>query len=401
MARRAKQGVAATVAVLATAGAMAFSAPAGAHGYGSGRPAYTATKLGGSFLTTTDIAYTSADPNDLFVVQQIGRIDLQIGGTRPAGQQPFLDISDDVLSTEDENGGNEQGLLAMAFAPDYAESGLFYVYFTNNDGAVEVDQFQVSPNRKIADPASRKVIIVIPHTEAQSHNGADLAFGPDGHLYLAPGDADSEGALSQDDTSLLGKVLRIDPNRAGGYTVPASNPFVGSPGADEIYAMGLRNPYRLSIDPITHSLAIGDVGETGYEEIDFSSLRAAKGANYGWPRFEGTHDFDPSYSIPESYRAPILDYSHIGGRCVVTAGLVVHTPKLPDLDGRFVYADLCLGHLRSFDPDRRANEALGDHPLHVHVPYPVAFTEGPHGCLYVASTKGLVYKIKGKASGAA
>jgi len=395
------------IAALAGAATLVLLGSPGAGAGGEKRATkIVATALKGNFLTTTDLVYTPAEPHYLFVTEQWGKVQLLIDGTRPNGQPPFLDIRSIVRASDPldpgDGGGSEQGLLAIAFAPDYATSGLFYVYFTNNNNDIEVDQFQRSASDPtVADPASRKTIIVIPHPDSQEHNGADLQFGPDGHLWLATGDGGTEGATSQSKTSLLGKVLRIDPNPTGtdptsNYTVPPSNPFVGKPGADEIFAMGLRNPYRFSFDFKTNSLAIGDVGESSWEEIDFSRISRAKGANYGWPRFEGNHDFNLSYPIPSHYRAPMLNYPHSIGGCVITAGIVVHGTQVPSLRNRFIYGDLCRGQLRSFIPDTQRNKAIDDRALGLHINHPVAFVQGNLGAVYVASTDGTIYKLKEK-----
>ena len=223
-----------------------------------------------------------------------------------------------------------------------------------------------------------------------------MAFGPDGFLYLAPGDGGSGGdplGNAQNPETLLGKLLRLEPKAKGGYSVPGSNPFVGAAGKDEIFAVGLRNPYRFSFDSKTGALSIGDVGQESWEEIDYLASDRVRGANFGWDLFEGTHVYDGDGSQPPNYVPPIHEYSLAGGTCAVTAGPVVHDPGLPALADRLVYADFCGGEVRSVDPDA-TDPAASDHPAGLSIDSPSSFVEGLDGKIYVTSLDGPVYRLK-------
>ena len=299
----------------------------------------------------------TAPPGDrrrVFVVEQSGRIMLLLGGKRVS--RPFLDLSGEVTA------GGEQGLLSMAFAPDYAASGRFYVYFTDRGGDQRVQEFRRSsgsPNR--ADVSTRRQVMSMADPYP-NHNGGLLLFGPDGLLYIGTGDGGSGGDpenRAQNLESLLGKILRIDPRADGSsaYRVPSSNPFVGRAGRDEIYAYGLRNPWRFSFDRRNGNLYIGDVGQDQFEEIDFARRGGARGRNYGWSCFEGRRRFDDSRNCAGA-TPPILQYGRSGGECSVTGGVVVRDPGLPALAGRYVYGDYCVGRMRSFRV--RGGRATGD-----------------------------------------
>jgi glucose/arabinose dehydrogenase len=295
----------------------------------------------GSFDQPLYVTAPPADRRRIFVVGQGGRIDVVRAGRKLP--TPFLDISDKVTS------GGEQGLLGLAFAPDYARSGLFYVYYTGKDSK----QHLVELRRKsddLADSASARTVFVHDDPEG-NHNGGQLAFGPDGFLYIGTGDGgggnDQHGARgnAQNLGSPLGKLLRI---RVGGsdsggkpFTAPANNPFVDRAGAlPEIYAYGLRNPWRFSFDRSTGDLTIGDVGQDAVEEIDF-----ARGANFGWRPFEGRKRlFDEP---APGARLPVITKTHDDGWCSITGGYVVRDRAVPGLAGRYVYGDFCKGQLRS------------------------------------------------------
>jgi glucose/arabinose dehydrogenase len=333
-------------------------------------------------------------PNLLFVVQQGGKVIVLRKGHRVA--KPFLDISGLVLSEE------ERGLLSMAFPPNYKTSGLFYVYYTDNDGNVNVDEFRRRSATRAA-PGSRRPVIEIPHPVNANHNGGQLQFVGD-LLYFGTGDGGSGGDPpnnAQNKESLLGKLLRIDPRASGGnpYTVPGSNPFVGQPGRDEIYSYGLRNPFRFSFDTVSAAaprIVIGDVGQNQIEEIDYTTLAGAAGANFGWDAFEGNSAYTEENSgtrDPGGTVKPIFDYSHDrgGGSCSVTGGYVVADPNLRSLYKRYVYADLCEGKLRSLVPT--LGGARKERPIGLSVANPSSFGEDGRGHLYVASLDGPVYRV--------
>lgn len=294
----------------------------------------------------------------LFVTEQAGVIRMIKGGREVGGK--FLDIRDRVES------GGERGLLSVAFPRDYGASGLFYVYYTRSDGDLVIEEYRRAdgdPRKALADSA--RTVLVIEHSENPNHNGGQLQFGPDGNLYIATGDGGGAGdppENAQDKGSLLGKLLRIDPRRNGDrpYSVPSGNPFSGEQGQAEIYALGLRNPYRFSFDRRSGAIAIGDVGQDRFEEIDYETLRSARGANFGWDAYEGRRRFKSSDASPPpaDHTPPIFDYARRGGRCGVIGGYVSRDRRIPALQGRLLYADLCTGEIRSLIPS--GNKARGD-----------------------------------------
>jgi glucose/arabinose dehydrogenase len=324
----------------------------------------------------------------LFVVEQPGRISM-LRGKRTIGH-PFLDIRDLVES------GGEEGLLSVAFPPDFEQSRRFYVYYTVRGGDVNrVDEFRAA-SATTADPASRRTVIEFTHDQFSNHNGGQLQFGPDGYLYIGTGDGGGGGDTlgnAQNLNSLLGKLLRIAPrSNIAPYANPVDNPFVGSAGLDEIYALGLRNPWRFSFDRKTERLTIGDVGQGQWEEVDYETLSDANGANFGWNAFEGTHRFDAGTPAPSQHQAPIFEYPNGGLNCAVMGGYVVRDRKLRSLYGRYLYADLCAGELRSFVPG--LGGARKDRALGPSVPSPTSFGEGIKGRIYVVSGEGGVWKLK-------
>ncbi len=345
----------------------------------------------GSFDRPDFITSPPGDPTRLFVVEQRGVIRvIDNGVVQPT---PFLDISDQVQAE------NETGLLGLAFAPDYAESGLFYIYFNRHEanGNVYLDEYHRSAaDPDVADPDSSRVVlrIVKPY---ENHNAGMLQFGPDGDLYVAVGDGDSgvlnpPGAFAQTLDDLLGNILRIDPRQSGDqpYTVPDTNPFVGVAGArPEIWAYGLRNPWRFWVDSKTGDLYLGDVGEGVREEIDLVPA-GHPGLNFGWPCFEGNAVFDPTATCPGAV-PPLLEYGHSGDLCSVIGGVVLHDPRLPALDGFFLYSDLCGGELRAL---HAANGALStDEDLKLNVPGTDSFGMDALGRAYVVSVNGDVFRI--------
>ncbi len=278
------------------------------------------------------------------------------GGRRLA--RPFLDISSNVRTD------SERGLLSMAFAPDYKSSRRFYIYFTDRSGDIHIQEFKRSAgNPNVADRGSGRNLLTINHREFGNHDGGQLQFGPDNHLYAGVGDGGGAGDPHNHGQSLntdLAKLLRIDPRHpAGGrrYGVKG-NPFVSRRGArPEIWAYGLRNPWRFSFDRRTGDLVIGDVGQGTQEEIDFARRGHGRGANYGWNVFEGRRRFR-SGSAPGAVR-PRVTHNHSGGYCAITGGYVVRDRSLGSLYGRYVYGDLCKSQLRSVKLGR-SRGASGD-----------------------------------------
>jgi len=316
---------------------------------------------------------TNADDGShrLFIVEQSGAIGilLQNGSTLST---PFLDISDRVLSS-DNGGGGEEGLLSVAFPPDYDNSGLFYVYYTNMAGDNRVSRFSTSKDSNLADPDSEELIILLEHPFQTNHNGGQLVFGNDGYLYIGTGDGGGGGdpyGNAQNPASLLGKLLRIDVaplapvtgpyhsylpiiqtngqnniSTTPAYRIPPDNPFVDVPGyRPEIWALGLRNPWRFSFDRLTHDLWIGDVGQGQYEEIDYQPASGSGGENYGWNIMEGTHCYNSATCDQTGLTLPVAEYNHDSGRCSVTGGYV-YRGAIPSLQGIYFYGDFCSGHI--------------------------------------------------------
>ncbi len=390
---------AALLAVLAVAlaavPACGSAAEKTATGGGAERPhSQLALKKIGSFASPVYVSGAPGFPKLLFVVEQGGRVAVMRGGHRLS--QPFLDI--DPLVSDD---GGERGLLSIAFPPDYARSRAFYVYYVDNAGNIRVDEFKRRSATR-ASPGSRRPVIQIPHPVNANHNGGQLQF-LGSLLYLGSGDGGSGGDPpdnAQNKDVLLGKLLRIDPRPSSGrpYTVPASNPFVDRPGRDEIYSYGLRNPFRFSFDRVSGPqprLAIGDVGQNRFEELDYTTVAAADGANFGWDAFEGFHPYEDENSgtpDPGGTVKPILAYPHSrGGSCSIIGGYVVADRHLRSLYKRYVYADLCEGQLRSLVPHLR--RAAHDHRLGLRVSSPSSFGEDDRHHLYVASLEGPVYRV--------
>jgi glucose/arabinose dehydrogenase len=337
--------------------------------------------------------YVTAPPDDrrrIFVVGQAGRIEVVRGGrTLPT---PFLDVRGQVTA------GGEQGLLGLAFAPDYASSGLFYIYFTGKDAKEHLVEYH-RRTEDVADASSARTVFVHDDPEP-NHNGGQLTFGPDGFLYVGTGDGgggdDQHGARgnAQNLGSPLGKILRIDPRASAGkpFTAPASNPFVNRSGAlPEIYAYGLRNPWRFSFDRLTGDLVIGDVGQDAVEEIDFARKGTARGANFGWRPWEGrTRNFDEP---APGAKFPVITKSHDDGWCSITGGYVVRDRAVPGLYGRYVYGDYCKGQLRS--ARLSGGKASGDQaiPGLKTISGLDSFGQDASGRVYVVSQEGAVYRF--------
>jgi glucose/arabinose dehydrogenase len=335
--------------------------------------------------------YVTAPPGDthrLFVVERAGRIRVVKDG-RKLGR-PFLDISSQV-STD-----SERGLLSMAFAPDYKTSRRFYIYFTDHSGDIHIQEFKRSnSNANRAAPGARN-LLTINHREFGNHDGGQLQFGPDGRLYAGVGDGGGGGDPHNHAQSLktdLGKLLRIDPRTRSGKRQfgVKGNPFAGRRGARaEIWAYGLRNPWRFSFDRATGDLVIGDVGQDSVEEIDFARRGSGRGANYGWNVFEGDRRYR-SGSAPGAVR-PRVTHTHDARYCSITGGYVVRDRALGSLYGRYVYGDLCKSALRSVKLGRRGG-ASGDRALSVSVSNLVSFGQDASGRVYAVSIDGQVSRL--------
>ncbi len=323
---------------------------------------------------------------DLYVVERGGRVKIvRNGETLP---QPFLDIASQV-STE-----VEQGLLSIAFAPDYEESGLFYAYYTGSGGEQRVVELRRSGDDPDRAEQEERLLLAMPDF-APNHNGGLVVFGLDDKLYIGTGDGGGAGdprRNGQNRDTLLGKILRIDPKASGDlpYTVPDDNPFVGESGVrPEIYSYGLRNPWRFTFDPDTGALLIADVGQDEQEEVDIVAEDEGSGANFGWSALEGTSPFNEDQSAPGAVE-PALTYGRDRG-CSITGGYVIRDPELPAMDGRYVYGDFCEPALRSFELSE--TEARDERPLGVEVPAISSFGLDNAGHVYVTSFEGPVYRL--------
>jgi glucose/sorbosone dehydrogenase len=337
----------------------------------------------GDFSSPIHVSGSPGDGHRLFVVERDGRVQLVVDGRRAA--TPFLDISGETLRDD-----SERGLLSIAFPPDYQTSGRFYVYLTaratasSPAGQIQIREYRRAPgDLDHADPASGRTILRIDHARG-NHNGGQLQFGPDGKLWIGTGDGgggDDPDRNGQDPATLLGKMLRIDP-LAG--------------GSPEIFALGLRNPWRFSFDRQTGDLTIGDVGQNDWEEIDHAPAPEwnGPGANYGWPCFEGLHDNsspDPRCGSLSGDVKPVLERGPHGPEiCSITGGYVVRDPGLPTLRGRYLYGDLCAPRLRSL----LLSDPGSDGETNLSVANVTSFGEDVCGRLYVASLDGPVSRIE-------
>lgn len=351
----------------------------------------------GSFATPIHLTAPPGDASRLFVVERGGTIRIvKDGVTLPT---PFLTIPPAEVSTD-----GERGLLAMAFAPDYAASGRLYTYSTDAGGDIRVDLWQRSADPDVASP-SRVLVLKIEHSLRNNHNGGDLHFGPDGLLYISTGDGGDandpdnngqtlirSGTPDVESTALLAKLLRIAPSAGGGYTIPPDNPFAGrSDARGEIYAYGLRNPFRFSFDRGTGDLLIGDVGQDDAEEVNYSATRG-RGANFGWRCFEGSlpNDMTIPPCVPLGHVPPVFEYDKPSCQAI-TGGYVVRDTGLPGLLGRYVYGDYCDGVIRSIVPSTGAGDAstgidVADFTL-------AAFGEDACGRIYVVQLSGAVSRL--------
>ena len=337
-----------------------------------------------------DVVYLASPPNDprIFVVDQEGRIFVIKNGAALA--TPFLDIRSIVTY------GGEQGLLSVAFDPAYATNGRFYVYYNDLNGDIAVARYTATtPGADVANASSRTTVISIPHPVQSNHNGGLAMFGPDGMLYLGTGDGGSGGDPpnnAQNVDVLLGKLLRIDVTNLP-YTIPAGNPYAGATaGRDEIWARGLRNPWRYAFDPAGSTLYIADVGQDNWEEVN-AVAAATAGVNYGWRIMEGTHCYNAAVCNAAGLTQPVLEYAtHVNGTCSVTGGFVYRGAAIPELTGHYLYADYCAGILRSFRLS--GGQAVDQRTWSIGaVGNPKSFGLDSAGEMYILSSTGRVYRI--------
>jgi glucose/arabinose dehydrogenase len=276
----------------------------------------------------------------IFILERAGRIRVLVNG-QLAGT-PYLDISNQIGSQ-----GSEQGLLGLAFHPQFKQNGFFYVNYTDVNGNTVITRFHVDPAGNQADPASQHDLLHVDQPYP-NHNGGSLVFGPDGYLYMGLGDGGSQGDPNNNGQSLqtfLGKLLRVDVNQGDPYSIPPDNPFAKGGGKAEIWAYGLRNPWRFDFDPLTRDLYIADVGQDLWEEIDYLPVGTPGGANFGWSYREGMHDYKGNVPAGLHLVEPVFEYSHAEGGCSVTGGVVYRGQVLPDWQAVYLFGDYCSGKI--------------------------------------------------------
>ena len=330
------------------------------------------------------------DPSRLFIVEKGGAIRvIKDGALLPT---PFLDLTAKVST------GGEQGLLGLAFDPEYATNGRFVVHYTDVNGNTVVSLFRVAAgDADRADPASETVVLTA-EQPFSNHNGGQILFGPDGMLYIGLGDGGSEGdpgGRGQSLADLLGSILRVDVRSGTGYTVPPDNPFVGQAGASpEIWNYGLRNPWRFTFDPATGDLYIADVGQNAWEEVDVvrAAEGAGRGANFGWNVTEGRHCYVNAGCDQSGFTLPVLEYGH-GEGCSITGGFVYRGAAIPDLQGHYFYADYCRGWVRSFRLQDGQAVELQQWPTLAPGGTIPSFGQDAAGELYVLTAEGRVFRI--------
>jgi glucose/arabinose dehydrogenase len=348
----------------------------------------------GNLPNPIGISVAPGDPR-LFVIGQAGQI-VVVSGGKVAGT--FLDIARLVSCC------GERGLLGLAFHPQYASNGRFFVRYTDPAGDVRISEFHVSSDPSKADSASEKVLLTIPHPNYANHNGGRIVFGPDGYLYIGTGDGGSGGDPNnhgQSLTTLLGKLLRIDVDHTANgkpYAIPSTNPFVGrSDALPEIFAYGLRNPYSFSFDRLTGDVWIGDVGQDLWEEVDHApaSTGGGNGLDFGWSVMEGNHCYKPATGcVTRGVTLPLAEYAHGDGDsigCAIIGGYVYRGSAHPELTGRYFFGDECSGHVwdvTAAGPASQTPQLLLASGLNID-----GWGEGVDGELYVVAANGVLYQL--------
>lgn len=343
------------------------------------------------------LTHAGDESGRIFVVEKTGAIRIVRDGV--VAEQPFLDISDRITSN-----GSEQGLLGLAFAPNYAESGYFFVNYTNQVGDTVISRFQVDPsNPDVANPNSEFLVLGFAQP-ARNHNGGMLAFGTDGYLWIGTGDGGGQGDTygnGQNPSTLLGKMLRLDvtSDPSVPYVIPADNPWVnadwnGMDVIDEAWAIGFRNPWRFSFDRLTGDLWIADVGQSNYEEVNYTVAGSPGGLNYGWPIMEGQHCYTDQNCDPTGLEIPVAEYEHAKG-CSVTGGYVYRGSQYPVLRGVYIFGDYCTGIIWATLPNADGTwntvEML-DSEVAIS-----SFGEDENGELYATDlSSGVIYQVTGQ-----
>jgi glucose/arabinose dehydrogenase len=382
-------------------------------------PGISLNQVASGLARPVHITHAGDDSGRLFIVEQRGTILIL---EDDLVEIPFLDIQDRVESPAT-GGGNEEGLLSVAFPPGYADKGYFYVYYTMRNGDNVVSRFSLSDDPNLADADSEAQILVLTHPQYNNHNGGQLAFGPDGYLYIGTGDGGGGGDPldnAQDPSSLNGKLLRIDVEMVfttkdplgwfdpfneridcklqkhdndGAYAIPADNPFIDDPDfRPEIWALGLRNPWRFSFDQETGDLYIADVGQNRWEEINFQPADSPGGENYGWNIMEGQECYGTSSCDTQGLTLPVHVYPIFSSPdCSITGGFVYRGEAYPALDGLYIYGDFCSGRIWGLQQDNGAWETglLATTDFRIS-----SFGEDERGEIYVADMSGgSIYKI--------
>lgn len=349
-------------------------------------PTISLNPVVGGLTQPTSITHAGDNSARIFITEQPGRI--RIIKNDALQTTPFLDITGRIGS------GGERGLLSVAFPPGYGSlKNHFYVFYTNPVGTLVIARYRPTTNPDAADPSSEEIILTIDHPTFGNHNGGQLQFGTDGYLYISTGDGGGGGdpfENAQNPAALLGKLLRIDVESAitpSTYSIPATNPFVGTPGfRGEIWALGLRNPWRFSFDRETFDLYIGDVGQGQREEVDFQPAASPGGENYGWDNLEGSICFEPSVGcvVPPRHSPPVAEYDHTSD-CSITGGYVFRGPGHPAMQGIYFYGDICSGKIRGLQNfnGNWFNILLATAPFGIST-----FGEDQAGNLYVADYPG-------------
>jgi glucose/arabinose dehydrogenase len=357
-------------------------------------PSIGLARLTGAVSEPVFVTHAADGSGRIFIVERAGTIRIYKNGGLLG--TPFLNISARV----DSESFVERGLLSMAFPPSYTARHHFYVYYTDSHGNLVISRFGLTGNPDIADSTSEQIVLTITHSSQLNHNGGQLQFGPlDGYLYLATGDGGGAGDgpnNAQNPAELLGKMLRLDVESGNPvtYTVPSSNPFTQTMGyRPEIWALGLRNPWRFSFDRQMHDMYIGDVGQHDYEEVDFQPAGSAGGQNYGWHILEGFHCFiSTNCNAPSGYVSPVVEYDHNAGDCAIAGGYVYRGNAYISMQGIYFYGDNCSGRIRAL-VNNGVNWQSGEL---MDTPYSISsFGEDEAGNLYLADLGGAIYQIVG------
>lgn len=362
-----------------TATPIALPSPAPAH-----PESYVLQLVAVGFNRPVALTHAADGTGRLFVVEQNGLIRILHNGI--ILPEPFLDLTGIAVAS-----ASERGLLGLAFSPQYAANGQFFVNYTDVNGDTAIARYTVSADPNRADPSSGQIILRVPQPYA-NHNGGDIAFGPDGYLYIGTGDGGSAGDPQNNGQrldTLLGKMLRVDVS-AEPYAIPASNPFADTTNArPQIWAYGLRNPWRFSFDRATGDLYIADVGQGEWEEVNYQSAASTGGENYGWNIVEGSHAY--AGGAQAGLTMPIAEYSHAEGGCAVTGGYVYRGPSWPGLQGAYVFGDYCTG--KTWKLTRAPDGTWTRAPFLETGLNLSAFGEDEAGELYVIDHNGAVYQL--------